>query len=234
MIERFHLEYPDTDESTNKNDRRNDTMFDMKRRSGFQTIGELRTLLNNLPGSARVTICGDANCFFHVETDSSIVCFDCEDLNEHYEDALEKMLEAEAPVERDRHLESLWAELTDVPMDPETECMEAPFCFFSAGTHREDIWRWFDEHHSRGVSYLLNHSNPNAQPQDHPLSLFIQQEVPFRLKEILEIPPEQLSEELIHNCVEFLDNNTDILLNYDRIDEALRSVLPAHGIHEVA
>lgn len=26
---------------------------------------------------------------------------------------------------------------------------------FPAGTHREDIWHWFDERHSKGVTYLM-------------------------------------------------------------------------------
>lgn len=39
----------------------------------------------------------------------------------------------------------LWDELGDLPMDPETECMEAPFQHFPAGTFREDIWHWFEE-----------------------------------------------------------------------------------------
>lgn len=56
---------------------------------------------------------------------------------------------------RDAELERLWAEFGDVPMNPETECMDAPFLGFPAGTHREEIWRWFDERHSRGVTYLL-------------------------------------------------------------------------------
>lgn len=57
--------------------------------------------------------------------------------------------------ERDKILEDLWAEFSDVPMNPETECMEAPFLGFPAGTFREDIWHWFDERHSKGVSYLM-------------------------------------------------------------------------------
>lgn len=56
---------------------------------------------------------------------------------------------------RDRELEELWAELEDVPMDPETECMEEAFLHFPAGTPREEIWHWFDERHSKGVAYLL-------------------------------------------------------------------------------
>ena len=57
--------------------------------------------------------------------------------------------------ECDKALEGLWSDFTDVPMNPETECMEAPFLGFPAGTHREEIWHWFDDRHSRGVHFLL-------------------------------------------------------------------------------
>ena len=57
--------------------------------------------------------------------------------------------------ERDTALEKLWEEFGDVPMNPETECMESPILDFPAGTFREDIWRWFDERHSKGVAYLM-------------------------------------------------------------------------------
>lgn len=56
---------------------------------------------------------------------------------------------------RDAALEEIWQQLTDVPMDPETECLEAPFYDWPAGTHREEIWHWFDELHSKGVAHLL-------------------------------------------------------------------------------
>ena len=46
--------------------------------------------------------------------------------------------------ERDALLEELWKRFGDVPMDPSTETMEAPFLDFPAGTSRVDIWRWFD------------------------------------------------------------------------------------------
>lgn len=58
--------------------------------------------------------------------------------------------------ERDRKLEQLWAELEDVPMDPDTEEMEEQFLHFPAGTNREEIWEWFDERHSKGVTYLMH------------------------------------------------------------------------------
>lgn len=41
--------------------------------------------------------------------------------------------EIETLAERDAKLESLWAEFGDVPMDPKTECMEAPFLDFPVG-----------------------------------------------------------------------------------------------------
>lgn len=42
--------------------------------------------------------------------------------------------------ERDALLEELWKRFGDVPMDPSTETMEAPFLDFPAGTSRVDIW----------------------------------------------------------------------------------------------
>lgn len=61
----------------------------------------------------------------------------------------------ETLAERDKRLESLWETLADVPMDPDTECMEDDFLHFPSGTSREEIWKWFDERHSRGVAHLL-------------------------------------------------------------------------------
>lgn len=59
--------------------------------------------------------------------------------------------------ERDSVLERLWAQLSDIPLDPETEVLEEPFLLFGKGTPREDVWQWFDERHSKGVAYLLYH-----------------------------------------------------------------------------
>ncbi len=56
---------------------------------------------------------------------------------------------------KDQRVEELWRGFEDVPMNPETECMEESFLDFPAGTHREEIWMWFDENHSKGVAYLL-------------------------------------------------------------------------------
>lgn len=56
---------------------------------------------------------------------------------------------------RDEKLEKLWAALGDIPMDPETECLEDSFMGWRVGTHREEIWKWFDERYSMGVVGLL-------------------------------------------------------------------------------
>ena len=45
---------------------------------------------------------------------------------------------------------ALWAKFGDVPMNPETECIETQwqptkFTSFEAGTEREYIWYWFEE-----------------------------------------------------------------------------------------
>lgn len=57
--------------------------------------------------------------------------------------------------DRDVVLEDLWDQFADIPMNPETECIEAPFMGWGPGIHREEIWHWFDKRHSKGVAYLL-------------------------------------------------------------------------------
>lgn len=39
----------------------------------------------------------------------------------------------------------LWEELRNVPINTETECIEETWKDFPKGTHRETIWRWFEE-----------------------------------------------------------------------------------------
>jgi hypothetical protein len=55
----------------------------------------------------------------------------------------------------DTEIERLWDELEDVPID-EDECLDVDWHSWSKGTHREEIWHWFDEHHSKGVGWLMN------------------------------------------------------------------------------
>ena len=55
----------------------------------------------------------------------------------------------------DVEIEKAWNDFADVPMNPETEEIEQDFMHFPAGTNREEIWRWFDKNHSKGVAHLL-------------------------------------------------------------------------------
>ena len=138
----------------------NSMYYDIRKRRTFQTVGELRALLNHLPAHTRVVICGDLNCFYHEDEDGRTVCLDSEDLDYQYKEAMEYMLAKETPEERDSHLESLWHELADVPVDPETAAIETQFYIFDTGTDREDIWKWFDKHYSKGVASLLYGAAP--------------------------------------------------------------------------
>lgn len=55
----------------------------------------------------------------------------------------------------DIEIERLWDEFKDVPID-EDECIDIDWQGWSKGTHREEIWYWFDENHSKGVGWLMN------------------------------------------------------------------------------
>lgn len=65
--------------------------------------------------------------------------------------------------DRDIELEELWERFADIPMNPETECIEEPFMGWGVGIHREEIWHWFDERHSKGVAYLLYGEAANGE-----------------------------------------------------------------------
>ena len=123
--------------------------------------------------------------------------------------------------ERDSELEKLWNQFGDIPMNPDTERIEEPFLGFPAGTDREDIWHWFDERHSKGVSFLL-YGVPfyEKEQEDHsPLLDFIKQEVPFRLKEIFCIPDDLLTPSVVDDIVWSLYDDSDVMFDYDSMDE---------------
>ena len=42
-------------------------------------------------------------------------------------------------------IKKLWQDFGDIPMNPETECIEQSWHGFPAGTQREEIWHWFEE-----------------------------------------------------------------------------------------
>ena len=65
------------------------------------------------------------------------------------------LTEIETLKDRDEELKELWERFEDVPMNPETECIEEPYLGWSAGVSREEIWHWFDQRYSTGVYHLL-------------------------------------------------------------------------------
>ena len=44
-------------------------------------------------------------------------------------------------------------------MNPETECIEQAWHGFSSGTHREEIWHWFEETFQISVAEALMYAN---------------------------------------------------------------------------
>lgn len=50
--------------------------------------------------------------------------------------------------------QKLWDKLGDIPID-EDECIEEPYHTFPKGTHREDIWHWFEETFNLSVTELM-------------------------------------------------------------------------------
>lgn len=54
-------------------------------------------------------------------------------------------------------IQYLWDEFGDVPMDPETECIESDWLIFPAGTHREEVWSWFEDVFPVSVAEDLMH-----------------------------------------------------------------------------
>ena len=57
----------------------------------------------------------------------------------------------------DKETETMWNELTDIPFDDVNGqlILSDNWNGWKKGTEREIIWKWFDEHHSKGVAYLL-------------------------------------------------------------------------------
>lgn len=56
----------------------------------------------------------------------------------------------------DTEIESIWSSLTDIPVN-EDECLDDDFFIWQKGSDKyEDVWRWFDQNHSKGVAYLVN------------------------------------------------------------------------------
>lgn len=62
-------------------------MYDINRRAQFETVADLKRLLAEVPDETKVYITG-ANGWFHIEEDESVICLDCEDLEDCYEEVM--------------------------------------------------------------------------------------------------------------------------------------------------
>lgn len=76
--------------------------------------------------------------------------------------SIEKATKAGDP-KAGRLVEKAWDELSDVPFDEDDGGylrLESDWGLFAAGTDREEIWHWFDDHHPAGVHALMFPSEP--------------------------------------------------------------------------
>ena len=60
-------------------------MYNINRRKKFNTVGDLKELLKDIPSETKIVITGDDYCWFHIEEDESVICLDCEELDDCYE-----------------------------------------------------------------------------------------------------------------------------------------------------
>ena len=61
-------------------------MFNINKRKQFNTVGDLKKLLADIPDDTKIVITGDDYCWFHIEEDESVVCLDCESLDDCYDE----------------------------------------------------------------------------------------------------------------------------------------------------
>lgn len=58
----------------------------------------------------------------------------------------------------------------------------------------------------------------NKRIEDNILTSFIKQEVPWRLRNILGL---EFDDKLESELISYIDNNTDVMFDYDKFDQAL-------------
>lgn len=64
----------------------------------------------------------------------------------------------------DNELEELWQDLEDIPLYENEDyelCLDTDWRGWEKGTNIQTIWHWFDEHHSKGVGWLMNEYEPD-------------------------------------------------------------------------
>lgn len=101
--------------------------------------------------------CGILNCadYYGAEWFEDSEEFRNGNLGVKCHEILVQFSDIESLADRDDKLTQLWEIFSEIPMNPDTEQMELGFLHFPAGTHREEIWKWFDQRYSKGIGYLL-------------------------------------------------------------------------------
>lgn len=65
----------------------------------------------------------------------------------------------------DKEVEALWEQLEDVPVYENEKaelCLDVDWQSWPKGTDVDTIWHWFDQHHSKGVGWLMNEYEPTS------------------------------------------------------------------------
>lgn len=89
---------------------------------------------------------------------------------------------------------------------------------------------YHEEQDGSGICLDCEDLSENYDEEERPLTLFLREEVPYRLQEVLDLPNNLVTDELIQTCVAELGENSELMFNHDKIDELLRSVLRKRGI----
>lgn len=64
---------------------------------------------------------------------------------------------------QDKEIEEIWEYLGDIPITDE-ECLDDDYFIWPKGSDKyEDVWRWFDVNHSKGVGFLVNEFESKKQ-----------------------------------------------------------------------
>jgi len=95
-----------------------------------------------------------------METEYEVIKTYCEDhkysiSNEDLEIIKNRGLEDYYADWKQMYVEDLWEEFGEVPMNPETEKIEMEWNNFPPGTHREEIWHWFEDQFKISVAQDL-------------------------------------------------------------------------------
>lgn len=70
------------------------------------------------------------------------------------------------------YVRDLWEDFGEVPMNPETEELEIQWKHFLPGTHREEIWHWFEEQFNISVAEDLMGQYKQAENDRPEVSMY--------------------------------------------------------------